>query len=127
MTRKPWWIVGGILAAAAAAAGGAATAHAGLGRTDLPASHGSSPASSPAGTDTDPEESAAPVTGDALARAGSAALTHIGGGRVTETEVGDEEGFYEVEVTRADGSQVDVHLNERLVVLGSKADQEDGR
>jgi hypothetical protein len=77
--------------------------------------------------DADPEESAAPITGDALARASSAALAHTGGGRVTETEVGDEEGFFEVEVTGAEGSQVDIHLNERFVVLGSKADKEDAQ
>jgi hypothetical protein len=35
-------------------------------------------------------------------------LQATGGGKVTDTEVGDEEGAYEVEVTRADGSQVDV-------------------
>jgi hypothetical protein len=41
-----------------------------------------------------------PITGDALERASSAALEYIGEGRVTETEVGDEEGYYEVEITR---------------------------
>ena len=43
---------------------------------------------------------------------------------MTETEVGDEEGAYEVEVTRADGSQVDVHLDEDFTVLGSERDGE---
>jgi hypothetical protein len=74
-----------------------------------------------------PEESATPLTGQPLTRASVAALAHSGGGRVTETEVGDKEGYYELEVTRADGGQVDVHLNERFVVLGSKADEEGGR
>jgi hypothetical protein len=41
---------------------------------------------------------------------------------VTETEVGDEEGYYEVEVTRADGSQVDVHLDRSFGVIDSSAD-----
>ena len=40
---------------------------------------------------------------------------------MTETEVGDEEGAYEVEVTRADGSQVDVHLDKDFNVLSSGA------
>jgi uncharacterized membrane protein YkoI len=66
-----------------------------------------------------------PITGQALDRAEAAALEHTGGGRVTETEVGDEEGAYEVEVTRADGSQVDVHLDEDFAVLGSEGDGEE--
>jgi len=64
------------------------------------------------------------ISGQALDRASSAALAETGGGEVTETEVGDEEGAYEVEVTRADGSQVDVHLDEDFNVLGSAADED---
>jgi uncharacterized membrane protein YkoI len=69
-----------------------------------------------------------PITGSALDRASETALAHVGGGEVTETEVGDEEGYYEVEVTRADGSQVDVHLNRGFDVLGTEGDgaTEDG-
>jgi uncharacterized membrane protein YkoI len=65
-----------------------------------------------------------PIEGPALARASEAALAHTGGGRVTETEVGDEEGFYEVEVTLPDGSQVDVHLDRDFSVLGDESDDE---
>jgi len=69
-----------------------------------------------------------PITGSALEQVSQAALAHVGGGEVTETEVGDEEGFYEVEVTRADGSQVDVHLDRGFKVLGAEGDgaTEDG-
>ena len=56
--------------------------------------------------------------------ASAAALEHTGGGKVTETEAGDEEGAYEVEVTRADGTQVDVHLDEDFNVLGSVGDDD---
>jgi hypothetical protein len=63
-----------------------------------------------------------PITGPALAPAEAAALTHTGGGRVTETEVGDEDSRYEVEVTLPDGRQVDVQLNEDFTVAGSTAD-----
>ena len=66
-----------------------------------------------------------PITGAALERASSAALAHSGGGRVTATEVGDEDGFYEVEVTRPAGSQLDVHLNRDFSVIGAKPDAED--
>ena len=65
-----------------------------------------------------------PISGRPLERASAAALAHTGGGKVTETEVGDEEGAYEVEVTRADGSQVDVHLDEDFDVLGSVGDDD---
>lgn len=58
------------------------------------------------------------ITGPALEAASEAALEYIGEGRVTDTEVGDEEGFYEVEITREDGSEVDVHLDENFNVLG---------
>jgi uncharacterized membrane protein YkoI len=64
------------------------------------------------------------ITGAALDRASAAALDHTGGGRVTGTEVEDEEGYYEVEVTRDDGSQTDVHLDRGFNVLGAAADGE---
>ena len=72
----------------------------------------------------DEEGSDTPITGSALDRAGKAALGHTGGGRVTGTEVGDEEGAYEVEVTRGDGSQVDVHLTKSFKVIGDEADSD---
>lgn len=65
-----------------------------------------------------------PITGTALERASAAALAHTGGGRVTETEVGDEESPYEVEVTLDDGSQVDVQIDEKFTVVGDETDDE---
>ena len=59
-----------------------------------------------------------PITGAARAKARAAALAHTGGGRVTDTEVGDEESYYEVEVTMPDGRQVDVQLDESFAVVG---------
>jgi hypothetical protein len=41
---------------------------------------------------------------------------------VTETEVGDEESLYEVEVTLDDGTQVDVQLDEDFNVVGDESD-----
>ena len=64
------------------------------------------------------------ITGPALDKASAAALEHTGEGRVTETEVGDEESYYEVEVTLDDGSQVDVQLDEDFNVVGDEADHE---
>ena len=63
-----------------------------------------------------------PITGSDLDRATAAALEHTGEGRVTETEVGDEESLYEVEVTLDDGSQVDVQLDEDFRVVGDERD-----
>jgi uncharacterized membrane protein YkoI len=63
-----------------------------------------------------------PITGDTLAKASAAALEHTGEGRVTDTEVGDEESLYEVEVTLDDGSQVDVQLDGDLQVVATESD-----
>jgi uncharacterized membrane protein YkoI len=65
-----------------------------------------------------------PITGAALDRASAVALDHTGGGRVSDTELQDEEGYYEVEVTRDDGSQVDVHLDSDFNVLNDSADED---
>ena len=72
------------------------------------------------------DDSEAPITGTALEQASEAALEHTGGGEVTETEVGDEESYYEVEVTLDDGSQVDVQLDRQFNVVGSSADDDTG-
>ena len=74
----------------------------------------------------DDEASDTPITGSALDKASDAALAETGGGRVTETEVDDEESKYEVEVTLDDGSQVDVQLDEEFNLVGSEGDSEDG-
>jgi len=65
------------------------------------------------------------ITGSALDRAGQAALSEVGSGKVTDTEAGDEQGAYEVEVTKADGSEVDVHLDKSFAVIGSETDKPD--
>ena len=67
----------------------------------------------------------APITGSANEKAAEAALEHVGEGRVTETEVGDEEGYYEVEVTKDDGSQTDVHLDRDFNVTSVESDDKD--
>ena len=64
-----------------------------------------------------------PISGSALEKAKAAALAEEPG-RVTETEVGDEESYYEVEVTRPDGSQVDVQLDRDFDVVTSRTDSE---
>jgi len=68
------------------------------------------------------DDDEAPITGSALEQAKAAALAETGGGTVTETEVGDEESLYEVEVALDDGTQVDVQLDENFNVVGSESD-----
>lgn len=70
------------------------------------------------------EDSHGQITGKALDRASAAALRATGGGTVSDTEVGDEESYYEVEVTAADGSQADVQLDRDFDVVGETADRE---
>jgi hypothetical protein len=70
------------------------------------------------------DDGSPPITGTALTRASDAALAYTGGGRVTETEVGDEESYYEVEVTLPDGSQVDVQLDRAFQIVSSEGDSE---
>jgi uncharacterized membrane protein YkoI len=66
------------------------------------------------------------VTGPDAEKAKSAAIAAVGGGTVTEVERDDGTGtgFFEVEVTRDDGSQVEVHLDSDLNVVGQQADED---
>jgi len=70
-----------------------------------------------AGSDDDATDR--PIEGTELQHASQAALAQTGGGTVTETEVGDEESLYEVEVTLDNGDQVDVQLDGDFRVVGT--------
>jgi uncharacterized membrane protein YkoI len=98
--RTKLLVTGGVVAAAVAAGAGVAVA----------------------GGEDEDEGPDTPITGADLERASTAALEHTGGGEVTGTEVGDEESYYEVEVTLDDGTQVDVQLDEQFQVVGSESD-----
>lgn len=99
MKRKGNWIAGAVLAAALVG-GGTGIAVATTGGDD----------------------NETPISGPALEKASAAALAYTGEGKVTDSEVGDEEGYYEVEVTLDNGKQADVHLDKDFKVLGSKVD-----
>ena len=60
-----------------------------------------------------------PLTGGTLDKASAAALDAVGSGTVTDTEAGsgDDAHAYEVEVTLADGTDVDVALDTSFAVL----------
>jgi len=62
------------------------------------------------------------IAGSSLDRASQAALAYIGEGRVTDSETGDEEGYYEIEITLDNGNEVDVHLNENFEITSAEYD-----
>jgi hypothetical protein len=65
-----------------------------------------------------------PLTGTALDKATTAALAQTGGGTVVETEVGDDGAAYDVEIRLADGSVVEINLDESFNVIGQEADDD---
>src|SRR5262249_4154058 len=69
-------------------------------------------------------EDSKPIGGRALEEASAAALKVTGNGKVTETEVGDEVSYYQVEVTKPDGSQIDVQLDRGFKVVSQAGDSE---
>lgn len=77
-----------------------------------------------AGSGGDDDATERPIAGEARTRAEAAALAATGGGRVTGTEEGDEESLYEIEITKDDGSQVDVQLDQDFKVVGTKVDRD---
>jgi hypothetical protein len=66
------------------------------------------------------------LTGPEAQKAKSAAIAAVGGGTVTEVERddGNGTGAFEVEVTRDDGSQLEVHLDGGYDVVGQQADED---
>jgi len=63
------------------------------------------------------------LTGATLDRASKAALAKTGGGTVTDSERSGQ--AYELEVTKDDGSQVDVILDDQFKVVSAAPDHED--
>lgn len=90
-----------VVAAVALALGGAAWAIAGGGDDDGPG-----------------------YTGPGAAEAKAAALAHTAGGTANAVEKDDEESAWEVEVTKPDGSTVDVQLDDHYKVVGVESDSE---
>jgi hypothetical protein len=68
------------------------------------------------------------VKGPAAQMAAQAAVEAVGGGQALEVEYqdGDSPGVYEVEVRRADGSHIEVHLNGQFKSVGTQADDDAG-
>ena len=57
-------------------------------------------------------------------KASQAALDHVGGGTVIETEVGDDGAAYGVEIRRDDGGVVEVNLDANFDVIATEADDD---
>jgi uncharacterized membrane protein YkoI len=124
----------GLAALAALAMGGSALAGAASSGNDNAAQERSEAAEGPeqgaeneaADTDDVRDEEGGGSLGAALkARVKQAALAHTCGGTVNAMERDSEDGAtYEVEVTKIDGSQVDVRLDDQLDVVAVDADGE---
>lgn len=67
-----------------------------------------------------------PLRGNARDRAIAAALEHVGGGTVVETEIGDDGAAYSVEIRLDDGRTVEVNLDEDFRVVGQEPDDDGG-
>ena len=65
-----------------------------------------------------------PLTGEQYDRATKAALEETRGGRVTDTETGDDGAAYGVEVLLDDGRQVEVNLDRNYKVTNTEADDD---
>lgn len=67
------------------------------------------------------------ATGPDADRAVAAALKETGGGKANAVERDSEKGaVWEVEVTKPDGSQVDVRLDANMQLVVAESDHEDG-
>jgi hypothetical protein len=122
MNMKRWLLAAGLaiagVATAADVVGGASatTAPPGVGETGNPPEVGATAVPAPSDD--------APLTGEARDRAAAAAVTHAGGGEVTDTELGDGGAAYGVEVRKPDGTQVEVNLDQNYAVTHSEADDD---
>ena len=63
-----------------------------------------------------------PITAEALHQASDATIDYAGERWFNDTEVGEDEGYCEVEKALDNGWEVDVHLEQTFNVLGVEAD-----
>ncbi|MFE4835355.1 PepSY domain-containing protein [Arthrobacter sp. NPDC056691] len=107
MRKRTAWIIGA--AVAAAALGGASVAAASVNPFDDESTTNGSTEQPLNQTDRD--------------KAVDAAMAKVGSGQVTEVERGDSAGSsYEVEIRKADGSEVEVNIGADFQVLSQSAD-----
>ena len=123
MNMKRWLFAAGLAIAGVATAAGvvggasATTAPPGDGSIGGPPGVGATVVTAPTDHDT-------PLTGEPRDRAVAAAVTHVGGGEVTDTEIGDGGAAYGVEVRKPDGTQVEVNLDQAYAVTSAENDDD---
>jgi uncharacterized membrane protein YkoI len=115
MNARTRWLLGGALALGIVGAG----VGIGLAETGPGPSSDTEEAGEVEGADVDQ-----PLTGSDRERAESAALEAVGGGTVTEVELGDDGAAYGVEIRRDDGTQVEVQLDETFTVIRTETDDD---
>jgi hypothetical protein len=112
--------------------GVAALAALGLGGAALSGATAGSPEPAAREASEAPDRAEAPdqtLSGEVAVRARAAALAETGGGTAGSVERDSEQGAaYDVEVTKTDGSKVDVRLDDRFAVVAvdSNADDHQG-
>jgi hypothetical protein len=111
MNMKKWLLAVGIGLAGVATSAGV------VGGTGVPHEVGTT--AGPTSTDDD-----TPLTGELRDRAGAAAIAHVGGGEVTDTEMEDGGVYYGVEVRKSDGTQVEVGLDRSYTVTWAEHDDD---
>ena len=116
--------VGGAIVAAAVAGGALGanllgTANAQTSTTTAPSSSSTaqSPPSFPAHGSAEHEGAEKAVTGDAASKAQAAAVKSVGSGTAGAVTTDFQGGGYEVTVTKADGTQTEVHLDNSFNVM----------
>lgn len=123
MNMKRWLLAAGLgvtgvaTAAGVVAGASATTAPPGVDGPAAPPAIGATAMTAPTDDDT-------PLTGEAKDRAVAAAVAHVGGGEVTDTELGDGGAAYGVEVRKPDGTQVEVNLDQGYAVTHTEADDD---
>jgi len=112
----------GVAACAALAAGGSAIAGAATSgttttTTTVASSTQTPPANFPAHGTAAHEDAEKAVTGDAATKARAAAVASVGSGTAGAVTTDYQGNGYEVTVTKADGSTVEVHLDSSFAVM----------
>ncbi len=111
--KKPLVVMLGLVALAAGGAGAAQAVGGGDERAEKPEGTEKS--------ERNEKSDGGNLRGSALERAGRAAISKAGGGKVLEAEKGDDaDAAYEVAVRKSDGSVIEYHLDRDFKVIGTE-------
>jgi hypothetical protein len=110
-------ITGGAIGAAVIGTAGAATTSTSTPSTSTGGSSGSSQSTFPAHGSASHEDAEKAVTGTNATKAQAAAVKYVGSGTAGAVTTDFTQNGYETTVTKADGSQVEVHLDSSFNVM----------